>query len=119
MMLIAVPLMIWSARTEIDSQACSARHGHPGQDRREHADQQGGRRAEERRSAAPSGIASSTIIATMNPTKAAGEHHPLDADVDDAAPLAHDAAERAQGDAASRRAASAPARFVVTSWSIR
>ena len=98
-MLITVPLMIWSART---------RDRQPGMQRprpsipapiaartptiRARAWRRRSRSA--RRRASPR----RRRIGGHEPDEGGRQHHPLDADVDDAAPLAHDAAQRAERD---------------------
>ena len=69
MMLITVPLMIWSARTVIDSQAWSSETSIPATTAARTPTTSAGVDAEDRRPAAP-GIASLTTIAAMKPTNA-------------------------------------------------
>ena len=97
-MLMIVPLMIWSARTD-DRQpgVQSDTRISPAQDR------------EHERDDAAVGVAPKTGPGSLprigsrktpadQPTNAADEHRALDADVDDARPLAHDAAQGGEGD---------------------
>ena len=95
-MLMIVPLMIWSALTEIDSQAWTS---------------------ETRRRAGPPATSATSSAGVMPKTgppveprsgheegarrpadEGGDEHRPLDADVDDAGALAHDAAQRGERD---------------------
>ena len=99
---MTVPLMIWSARTVIDSQAWRSDTSMPDGDRRDDAD--------EERDVAPkigAGVDRSHRLGdeapTRKPANAAAQHHPLDADVHDARALAHDAAQRAERDRGRQR----------------
>ena len=97
MMLMTVPLMIWSARTVIAQPGVEHRDEHPGADRGEDADEQ--RRVTPKIAlGSRPGIASLTTHADHEADERRRQHHPLDADVDDAAALVHDPAQRAEGD---------------------
>ena len=100
-MLMIVPLMIWSARTLMRSQAWRAETTMPVAHGREQTDEEGRRGPEDGRFGS-AGNAWTTSEATNQPRERAGEHHALDADVDDARALVHDAAERAEGEWAWR-----------------
>ena len=99
-MLMIVPEMIWSARTEIDSQAWTQRDEHAATISAARADEQGRRGAEEARDRPR--IAGRRARPTTR-RRSGGEHHALDPDVDDPGPLVHEAAEGPEGD--RRRAA--------------
>ena len=99
---MTVPLMIWSARTLIDNHACSTETSIPAPIAARTPTSSAGVTPKTAPGSA-SGIASLTMTAAMNPTNAAVEHHPLDADVDDAAPLVHHAAQRAERDRRGQR----------------
>ncbi len=96
-MLMIVPLMIWSALTEMLSHAWSERHEDSGTPPRS---------TNARRSAgvipknadASAGIIGARTDAGQPADERRGQHHPLDADVDDARPLAHHAAQRRERD---------------------
>ena len=75
MMMIAVPLMIWSALTEIDSHACSHDTAMPVRIAARTPISSAGV-APKMPLGCTSGMASSTIIATMNPTKAEASIRP-------------------------------------------
>ena len=95
-MLITVPLMIWSARTLIDSQAWRSETSIPVPHRRQNADHESGREPER-----PGHRVGHRLVDDHRhhePDECGGQHHPLDADVHDAAPLVHDPAQGAQGD---------------------
>ena len=95
-MLMIVPLMIWSARTEIDSQACSADTTTAASSASTSADQQRGRRSEDRPGRAAE---DGDQVDAGGPADEGGhQHRAFDADVHDARSLAHDAAQRGEGD---------------------
>ena len=91
-----VPLMIWSARTEIDSQAWTSETSTPASSARTSATMSAGDGAEDR----PGSDAEDRheVDARGPADEGRDEHRPLDADVDDAGSLAHDAAQRGEGD---------------------
>ena len=96
-MLITVPLMIWSARTRDRQPGMEQRDEHARADRGEDADDEGGGRPEDR----PGHDVGHRLVDDHRghePDEGRRQHHPLDADVDDAAPLVHDAAQRPEGD---------------------
>ena len=101
-MLMTVPLMIWSARTLIDSQACSTETSIAGAHRGEYADEQR-RRDPEERARLGVGHRVADDDGRHEPDECGRQHHALDADVDDAAPLVHHAAQRAERDRRRQR----------------
>ena len=98
-MLMIVPLMIWSARTRDRQPGVERpRRRTAGGDRRDQTDEE--RRRRPRRSArvARAEDRRDQDAGHDQPTNAARQHHALDADVHDAGPLAHDAAQGAERD---------------------
>ena len=96
-MLITVPLMIWSARTEMDSQAWSADTSIPASIAAMTPMTSAGV-APKIELGVASGIAWLDEHRDHEPDERRRQHHALDADVDDAAPFAHHAAQRAERD---------------------
>ena len=95
-MLMMVPLMIWSARTLMASQACTSEMSMP-------ADERGSEPASSAGVRPKIAVGAPPRIGherdTHHPADERGrEHHALDADVHDARPLAEHAAQRGQGD---------------------
>ena len=91
-----VPLMIWSARIVMHSQACSDRDEHPCEDGRQHPQQDCRRGAEDVAGRLRDGLRDEARDQECHEGR--GEHHAFDADVHDARALVHDPAHRAQGD---------------------
>ena len=122
-MLMIVPLMIWSARTVIDSQACSSEMSMPVAMAARRPMSERRRDAEDRRGVAWPNWATSATPRTSRRTRR--QHHALDADVDDAGALVDHAAQRAEArsGAASARMIGAIGQDHVTrkstSWKIR
>ena len=99
-MLMIVPLMIWSARTEIDSHAWTAAIATPVSNAARVATSSAG--VAPNRAAVAAAERRLHQHADVPADERRREHHPLDADVDDARPLAQDAAQGGQGDRCRR-----------------
>ena len=95
-MLMIVPLMIWSTRSEIDEPGVQERDEHAGQRwPRARPISSGRRHAEDRARAAGPRRPTADDADAYQPTKAADQHDAFEADVDDAGSLAHHAAQGA------------------------
>ena len=84
-MLMITPLMIWSALTVIESQACSSAEIMPDMSAAAEADEQRQCDAEDRRRVTRRSSGGNAIAAPVDPAdERGGQHHALEADVDDA-----------------------------------